>query len=316
MKPYNNGKSTLHGTLEDDYLSGGNGKDTVVGGPGDDFLAGGNGKDILYGTAGDDYLSGGNGKETMFGGFGDDFLTGGNGKDILYGGFGDDVLNGGSANDTLNGGLGNDTATYAAEKAGVTVSLAVAGAQNTGSAGTDTLVSIENLVGSNFGDSLTGDALANVLNGLGGNDTLNGGLGNDTLNGGSGNDALNGGFGNDLLIGGFGRDVMAGGAGFDRFDFNAAAESVPGLFSRDVITDFTGNGILAGDMIDVSTMDANTLVVGNQAFTFIGAAAFTAAGQLRYSGGVLQGSTDADLSSEFEVALAGAPSLTVFDLVL
>ena len=193
---------------------------------------------------------------------GDDFLTGGNGKDILYGGAGDDILNGGSANDTLNGGLGNDTATYATTTAGVTVSLAVAGAQNTGGAGTDTLIGIENLVGSNSGDSLTGDALANALNGLGGNDTLNGGFGNDTLNGGFGNDTLNGGFGNDtlnggfgndLLVGGFGRDVMTGGGGFDRFDFNSVGESVPGLFSRDVITDFTGNGILAGDVIDVST---------------------------------------------------------------
>jgi serralysin len=316
MRPGNNGKNTLHGTSGDDYLSGGNGKDTLFGGSGDDFLTGGNGKDILYGTAGDDYLSGGNGKETLFGGFGDDFLTGGNGKDILYGGAGNDILNGGRANDTLNGGLGNDTATYATSTAGVTVSLAVAGAQNTRGAGTDTLVGIENLVGSNFGDSLTGNALANALNGLGGNDTLNGGFGNDTLNGGFGNDALNGGFGNDALVGGFGRDVMTGGGGFDRFDFNSAGESVPGLFRRDVITDFIGNGILAGDVIDVSAIDANNLLLGNQAFTFIGGAAFTAAGQLRYSGGVLQGSTDADLSSEFEVALTGAPALTAFDLIL
>ena len=259
---------------------------------------GNNGKNTLHGTSGDDYLSGGNGKETLFGGFGDDFLTGGNGKDILYGGAGNDILNGGRANDTLNGGLGNDTATYATSTAGVTVSLAVAGAQNTRGAGTDTLVGIENLVGSNFGDSLTGNALANALNGLGGNDTLNGG------------------FGNDALVGGFGRDVMTGGGGFDRFDFNSAGESVPGLFRRDVITDFIGNGILAGDVIDVSAIDANNLLLGNQAFTFIGGAAFTAAGQLRYSGGVLQGSTDADLSSEFEVALTGAPALTAFDLIL
>jgi len=315
MKPYNNGKNTVHGTADDDYLSGGNGKDILVGGFGDDFLTGGNGKDILYGTVGDDYLSGGNGKETLFGGFGNDFLTGGNGKDILYGGAGDDILDGGSANDTLDGGLGNDTAIYASATAGVTVTLG-AETHNTGGAGTDTLVSIENLVGSNFGDILTGDASANALNGLGGNDTLNGGFGDDFLFGGFGNDTLNGGFGNDLLVGGFGRDVMSGGGGFDAFSFNFAGESVPGLLNRDVITDFRGNGILAGDVIDVSTIDANNLLFGNQAFTFIGAAAFTAAGQLRYSGGVLQGSTDADLSSEFEVALTGAPAVTAFDLIL
>ena len=119
-----------------------------------------------------------------------------------------------------------------------------------------------------------------------------------------------------MLVGGLGRDVMTGGGGFERFDFNSAGESLPGLFNRDVITDFVGNGIFAGDVIDVSTIDANVLLLGNQAFNFIGAAAFTAPGQLRYSGGVLQGSTDADLFSEFEIQLTGAPAVTIFDLAL
>ena len=119
-----------------------------------------------------------------------------------------------------------------------------------------------------------------------------------------------------MLVGGLGRDVMTGGGGFERFDFNSAGESLPGLFFRDVITDFDGNGIFAGDVIDVSTIDANIFLFGNQAFNFIGAAAFTAPGQLRYSGGVLQGSTDADLSSEFEIQLTGAPAVTSFDLAL
>jgi serralysin len=83
-----------------------------------------------------------------------------------------------------------------------------------------------------------------------------------------------------------------------------------------VITDFIGNGSLAGDLIDVSTIDANVLLAGNQAFTFRGGAAFTAAGQLRYSGGVLQGSTDADTSAEFAIQLASAPILVGADIVL
>ena len=156
-----------------------------------------------------------------------------------------------------------------------------------GSAAGDTLNEIENLIGSNFADTLTGDGLANTLNGFGGN---------------------------DLLTGGLGPDVLVGGVGFDRFDFNSVAESVGAL--RDVITDFVGNEILAGDVIDVSTIDANVLLLGNQAFTFIGRAAFTAAGQLRYAGGVLQGSTDGDVFAEFQVALTGVPALTVFDISL
>jgi hypothetical protein len=69
-------------------------------------------------------------------------------------------------------------------------------------------------------------------------------------------------------------------------------------------------------VIDVSTIDANDLLAGNQAFTFIGGAAFTAAGQLRYSGGVLQGSTNADTSAEFEIQLTGAPILVAADIIL
>jgi serralysin len=62
----------------------------------------------------------------------------------------------------------------------VTVSLAIAGAQATGGAGSDSLIAIENLTGSALGDSLTGDALANVIDGGAGADTMIGGLGNDT----------------------------------------------------------------------------------------------------------------------------------------
>lgn len=65
------------------------------------------------------------------------------------------------------------------------------------------------------------------------------------------------------------------------------------------------------DQIDLQDIDAHELLSGNQAFTWIGNAAFTAAGQLRYSGGVLQGSTDADAAPEFEIQLVGAPALYV-----
>lgn len=229
----------------------------------------------------------GAGNDVLLGRGGNDSLDGGGGNDVLDGGDDNDLLRGNLGADVLIGGAGIDTATYTESAAGVNVSL-VTGLGFFGSAAGDTLNGIENLIGSNSADTLTGNALANTLNGLGGN---------------------------DLLTGGLGRDVMTGGVGFDRFDFNSVVESVPGAF-RDVITDFVGNGFFAGDVIDVSTIDANVLLLGNQAFTFIGGAAFTAAGQLRYSGGVLQGSTDADAFSEFEVGLTGAPAVTVFDIAL
>lgn len=72
----------------------------------------------------------------------------------------------------------------------MTVSLASAAAQNTGGAGTDTLSGIENLIGSNFGDVLTGNSGDNTLSGLAGNDTLIGNGGNDILSGGDGADTF------------------------------------------------------------------------------------------------------------------------------
>ena len=135
------------------------------------------------------------------------------GNDTLAGLAGEDLLDGGDGDDTLDGGTGVDTATYASAGAGVTVSLAVAGAQNSGGAGTDTLVSVENLTGSAFDDQLTGNAGANVLSGLGGNDRLDGAGGIDTLLGGDGD---------DILIGGAAGGILDGGAGFDLVSYETS----------------------------------------------------------------------------------------------
>jgi serralysin len=315
------------------FPGAGAGADVLIGGDGNDVLDGGGGNDLLIGGDGTDRLNGGIGNDNLIGSDGNDSLDGDSGNDVLVGGDGDDFLRGDTVADILIGGTGIDTASYTESAAGVDVNLTT-GLGFFGSAAGDTLFGIENLNGSNFNDTLNGNNLANtlsgadgndILNGLNGNDTLNGGTGNDTLNGGGGTDTLNGNDGNDRLIGGLGRDSMTGGGGFDRFDFDFVTESPPGLFTRDVITDFAGNGFFAGDTIDVSTIDANVGVAGNQAFNFIGGAAFTpitlltplgATGQLRYSGGVLQGSIDADAAAEFEVQLTGSPALIGSDIIL
>ena len=125
-----------------------------------------------FATANDDIIYGDDGNDT---------LAGGAGNDTLFGQDEDDTLIGGAGDDLLNGGVGNsDTASYAGAIAGVTVSLALAGQQNTIGAGLDTLISMENLTGSALDDMLTGDGNANVLTGGGGNDAVNGGGGTDT----------------------------------------------------------------------------------------------------------------------------------------
>jgi len=131
--------------------------------------------------------TGGSGSDTLTGienligsGF-NDTLTGDGNANTLSGGNGNDTLDGDDGNDTLDGGSGTDTATYASASSAVTVNLAVSGAQNTGGSGSDTLTGIENLIGSGFNDTLTGDANANTLSGGNGNDTLTGGGGSDSF---------------------------------------------------------------------------------------------------------------------------------------
>ena len=158
-------------------------------------------------------------------------------------------------------------------------------------------VVIENAEGGRAADSLVGNAVGNRLAGNGGNDVLSGGAGNDRL------------------VGGGGVDRVTGGAGRDVFDLDATSQS--GLTStlRDVITDFTRGE----DRIDLSSIDALAGTAGNQAFTFIGAAAFDgtdATGQLRFADGVLLGSTDADAAAEFSVEVTGVASLGAGDFVL
>jgi Ca2+-binding RTX toxin-like protein len=103
------------------------------------------------------------------------------GSDALHGLGGNDILNGGAGNDLLDGGAGIDIASYADASAAVKVNPTLTGAQNTDGSGSDTLVGIENLVGSAYNDTLTGDAGANLLDGNGGSDTLTGGAGADTF---------------------------------------------------------------------------------------------------------------------------------------
>jgi VCBS repeat-containing protein len=169
----------------------------------------------LTGTSGDDVLVAGTGNNIINAGDGNDVLTAGSGNNELHGGAGNDLLFSGQGNDILDGGTGIDTASYAHATAGVTVDLSLLGAQNTLGAGTDTLTGIENLIGSNFNDTLTGDASNNVING---------GLGNDILRGGGGD---------DLLIGGLGNNTLTGGTGADTFQW------LKGNSGHDVITDFT-----------------------------------------------------------------------------
>ena len=176
----------------------------------------------LYGHRGQDKLIGGDGDDTLDGGDNVDTLDGGAGADHLLGGDGNDVLLHSAGSDTFGGGRGVDLVDYGTVgppslpgllalsvdlKAGTAVvdpfiGLAI-----------DTLISIEDVNGSDFNDSIAGNNRAN---------TLFGAKGDDLLRGAGGNDAINGGNGADTLIGGRGRDTLDGGHGSDTADFSDA----------------------------------------------------------------------------------------------
>ncbi|MGH2682930.1 MAG: peptidoglycan DD-metalloendopeptidase family protein [Actinomycetota bacterium] len=167
---------------------------TLVGTRGDDVLVGTSGNDVIVARAGDDRVEGrggndricaGRGHDVILGGKGADRLLGGRGADHISGGGAADVLDGGEGVDLLDGGAGIDRATYARAAGPVTLHL---GEGTASGQGEDTLVEVEDVVGSPLGDAITGDAGPNRLYGLGGDDVLDGGEGKDLVDGGDGFD--------------------------------------------------------------------------------------------------------------------------------
>jgi Ca2+-binding RTX toxin-like protein len=383
------GADSLFGGAGKDELQGGAGDNKLYGGAGDDFLTVYDGTDLLSGGAGFDVavfggfpgssenmvvnltaqtVSGGDGEgdsissiEGVLTGLGNDLLTGSSAGNWLIGNAGDDTitglagqdrLNGMSGADQIDGGAGNDTAEYQISAAGVSVNLAT-GAAIGGDATGDVLTSIENLLGSTFNDILTGDDLANVIEGGTGDDKIAGGAAGDTasyasatvgvvvqlvagaqdtigagidtlssiehLLGSAHGDVLKGNFGNNILTGGVGADKLTGNAGVDTFRYLDAADSVAG--ARDQIVDFS---VADGDTISLAAIDANTGAGGDQGFSFIGAAAFSGvAGELRvsYVGNVanVSADTDGDGLADFALRVDGtsaATPLTAGDFLL
>ncbi|WP_426216137.1 peroxidase family protein [Methylobacterium sp. NFXW15] len=295
------------GTAADDVLVGTSGADTVLGLAGDDNILTGDGADVVRAGAGDDFVDAGAGRDVVFGGAGNDDILAGDGADMVYGDAGADRILAGDGNDLVTGGAGDD--------------------QLIGGGGDDLFV------------AETGD----------GNDTywgdeVGGGVGNDTLDmsaimdniavnlgtglGGrgsaassqSGSDVLWGienvvtGSGNDHITASDAVNVMDGGSGADTYHFGSAAAA-----NGDTIASFE-----PGDKIDLSGIDANQGVAGDQAFTLATGAAFTGVGQLlitqehRADGDytVVAGNTAGDATPEFKFSIKGAPAATAADFTL
>ncbi|HJR55402.1 MAG TPA: FG-GAP-like repeat-containing protein [Rhizomicrobium sp.] len=184
----------------------GDGNDNILyGSDGDDVIDGGGGNDIIYGGLGQDTLTGGQGNDELHGNDGNDILDGGLGDDLLFGGAGDDILLVSGGTDVLDGmtdPLG-DTASFINATAGVNANNGNAQQDFTAQGlGLVTLLNIQNLIGSNYNDILTGDGVGNYLAGGNGDDRLIGVGGNDTLNGDANTDTAvySGNYGIDYTV--------------------------------------------------------------------------------------------------------------------
>ncbi len=199
--------------------------DTVIQlllGDGDDRAT----NEVLLGA----FIRGGSGADVLDGGNRPDLLVGGEGRDVLRGHGGGDLLREGETAaavdvvdaDSYVGGDGVDEISYSPGVGAVTVDLGgVADAGRAGE-GDDIAADVENVVGTEAGDTLTGDAGGNVLRGQAGPDRLTGDEGNDTLDGGSGNDVLVEG-GTPTAIDVLDADALLGGPGADTVSYPGAA---------------------------------------------------------------------------------------------
>lgn len=280
----------LSGEQGDDFLDGMGGADSQYGGIGNDtivadihagFGSGGLGTDLLDASAistgfsfnlatgvsnlgsalfqnfenleagaGNDSLTGTLLGNVITGGRGDDAINGFGGQDSSYGGAGDDYIVAVIGVDVGDGGRGEDFLDASLYNGDYSVNLTTGVTSFVG----ESFLNFEILVTGNGNDTLIGNAADNQLVGSGGNDLLQGKAGGDRLSGQSG------------------LDTMVGGLGSDVFAFAQTSESPsasPDVIRGDAMSvAFEGAGAAGGDKIDLSAIDADEGVAGDQSFLF------------------------------------------------
>ena len=274
---------------------------------GEDFAFDGSaesdGSFLVYGGHGVDDLTGGDGNDIFF--FegqrwgASDKVNGGDGRDSLVISAGSGITHIAFAADALNSiesiSLNNKFATDPTQKPSYELILA-----NGNVAPGETLIVNASSIAAGQFVSIDGSAVHD---------------GSLRMFGGAGNDTLKGGDGADTLVGGGGSDSLTGGAGADVFRFDAMTDSTAA--SADVIVGFQ-SGV---DKIDLSRLDANSNAAGDQAFAWIGGAAFHGvAGEVRaYDVGStrwIEGDTDGDGDGDFAFMFQTVTPLEPGDFIL
>ncbi len=196
------------------------------------------------------------------------------------GGSQNDIIFGGDGADTIDGGLGLDRSDYSESTNGVTVNL-LTNINSGGYAAGDVLSSIEKIVGSGYGDFLTGDGNAN---------------------------GIFGGSGNDTLIGGIGADNLFGDSGADMFIYQTINDS--DNIAYDTIGDFSQSD---GDKIDLTAFGTGiTFNSGSYTGTAKEVAFFNPPGSYTYVGY----DADGDQYTDFVLAFEGAITFSSSDFII
>jgi len=256
--------ANISGTVKDDYIAPWGISPGVSGFPT-------NSADIIYGQAGNDSIYGSDGNDFIYGGLGNDMLVGGAGIDQIDGGSGNDTIYSGGEGGNYTGGDGND---YMGTNMGIGYEETLDGGKgidtidHTGAWYSDNIFDMKTGLTNNPGQKYIN--FENVVMGSGndtvvgtnGNNIMHGGSGDDNLNAMGGNDTVHGGIGDDLITGGLGKDVLYGEGGADTFKY-LFIDGSPNNESRDTIKNFSHN---EGDKIDISSIDANVTIAGNQSF--------------------------------------------------
>ena len=306
-----NAADTLNGGADDDIISGFGGNDNLQGRLGDDTLQGGSGNDTLDGGTGFDAVDysdvtsatggvrvnlasfGANGfsavkvdrdgngifeetdrvrvqRDTDAAGTGSENVIGSAGNDSIAGNNVDNVLFGSAGNDSLVGSGGTDTVDYS--DLGAAVTLKALGVIEKDGLGTDTIQTIERIVGDadfaadNWIDGFNADGnnvtfdvdlaaetltligipvIGNVtfevenfrkVRGTDNGDTISGDGEDNVLSGLNGGDTLSGRDGRDEILGGGGRDLLDGGDGNDTLDGGAGQDTLVGGLGEDELS--------------------------------------------------------------------------------
>jgi Ca2+-binding RTX toxin-like protein len=283
------GQDVLVGNGESNILRGLAGQDNLIGGGGADIMYGGADNDAYYvDNAGDivwEYAGEGTGDYVIASasyaltagseieqlqvdssvGTAAINLTGNEFNNFIFGSSGDNVINGGGGADYMSGGQGNDT--YFVDNAGDSLfeNGDIHSTPQSESEGFDTV-----LTSVSFNVGLYSEI--EVLQAIGSaNVNLTGSLDNNRIIGNSGT---------NIIDGSYGKDTLTGGGGLDVFIWSNINEIGLTNFDPDIVTDLNR---AEGDLLHFTNMDANETVAGDQNFTFIDQAAFTAAGQISWS---------------------------------